>query len=65
MIIVGDIGNTETKICLVNSKNIIIKRVTLITKKINLPLLKRSLSGLSLKNESINKCLFTAGSING
>ena len=26
MIIVGDIGNTETKICLVNSKNIIIKR---------------------------------------
>ena len=35
MIIVGDIGNTETKICLVNSKNIIIKRVTLLTKKIN------------------------------
>ena len=58
MIIVGDIGNTETKICLVNSKNIIIKRVTLITKKINLPLLKRSLSSLSLKNKSINKCLF-------
>ena len=26
MIIVGDIGNTETKICLVNSKNKIIKR---------------------------------------
>ena len=26
MIIVGDIGNTETKICLVNSKNIIIKK---------------------------------------
>ena len=35
MIIVGDIGNSETKICLVNSKGIIIKRVTLITKKIN------------------------------
>ena len=29
MIIVGDIGNTETKICLVNSKNIIIKKVKL------------------------------------
>ena len=40
MIIVGDIGNTETKICLVNSKNIIIKRVILTTKKINYPLLK-------------------------
>ena len=34
MIIVGDIGNTETKICLVNSKNTIIKRVILVTKKI-------------------------------
>ncbi len=58
MIIVGDIGNTETKICLVNSKNIIIKRVTLITKKINLSLLKRSLSSLSLKDKVIHKCLF-------
>ena len=58
MIIVGDIGNTETQICLVNSKNIIIKRVTLITKKINLSLLKRSLSSLSLKDKVIDKCLF-------
>ena len=58
MIIVGDIGNTETKICLVNSKNIIIKRVTLITKKINYPLLRKSLAILSLKNKVIDKCLF-------
>ena len=58
MIIVGDIGNTETKICLVNSKNIIIKRVTLITKKINSPLLKKSLSNLNLKDQLIDKCLF-------
>ena len=58
MIIVGDIGNTETKICLVNSKNIIIKRVTLITKKINYPLLRKSLATLSLKNKVIDKCLF-------
>jgi len=58
MIIVGDIGNTETKICLVNSKNIIIKRVTLITKKINFSLLKRSLPSLNLKNKVIKKCLF-------
>ena len=58
MIIVGDIGNTETKICLVNSKNIIIKRVTLITKKINYPLLKKSLINLSLKDKVIDKCLF-------
>ena len=58
MIIVGDIGNTETKICLVNSKNIIIKRVTLLTKKISQSLLKKSLVGLGLKDKSINKCLF-------
>jgi len=58
MIIVGDIGNTETKICLVNSKNIIIKRVTLMTKKINSSLLKKALSNLNLKNKFINKCLF-------
>ena len=58
MIIVGDIGNTETKICLVNSKNIIIKRVTLLTKKISHSLLNKSFLGLGLKEKSINKCLF-------
>ena len=58
MIIVGDIGNTETKICLVNSKNKIIKRVTLNTKTINSSLLKKSFSNLNLKNKLINKCLF-------
>ena len=49
--IVGDIGNTETKICLVNSKNIIIKRIVLNTKKINFPLLKKTLSNLNLKKK--------------
>ena len=33
MIIVGDIGNTETKICLINSNNKIIKKIVLNTKK--------------------------------
>ena len=58
MIIVGDIGNTETKICLVNSKNIIIKRVSLSTKKISHSLLNKSLSNLDLENKLIDKCLF-------
>jgi len=58
MIIVGDIGNTVTQICLVNSKNIIIKRITLTTKKINPSLLKKTLFNLNLKNKLINKCLF-------
>ncbi|MDC1139711.1 type III pantothenate kinase [Candidatus Pelagibacter sp.] len=58
MIIVGDIGNTETKICLINSKKKIIKRVLLNTKKINPSLLKKSLSNLNLENKLIYKCLF-------
>jgi type III pantothenate kinase len=58
MIIVGDIGNTETKICLVNSKKKIIKKITLNTKKINLSLLKKSVINLKLKDKEITKCLF-------
>jgi len=58
MIIVGDIGNTETKICLINSNNRIIKKVVLNTKKINFSLLKNSTFNLMLKNKIINKCLF-------
>jgi type III pantothenate kinase len=58
MIIVGDIGNTETKICLVNFENKIIKRVTLNTKKINFSLLKKTISTLKINNRLIKKCLF-------
>jgi type III pantothenate kinase len=58
MIIVGDIGNTETKICLINSNNRIIKKVVLNTKKINFSLLKNATFNLMLKNKIINKCLF-------
>ena len=58
MIIVGDIGNTETKICLINSNNKIIKRVHLNTKNINPTLLKKKISSLNLKKNIIKKCLF-------
>ena len=58
MIIVGDIGNTDTKICLINSKNKIIKRIALSTKKISSSSLKKSLSSFELKNKIIDKCLF-------
>jgi type III pantothenate kinase len=57
MIIVGDIGNTETKICLVNSKKKIIKRVNLNTKKINSSTFKKAISSLDIKNKLIKKCL--------
>ena len=64
MIIVGDIGNTETKICLVDSKNKIVKRIILNTKKINFSTLKKSLYNLHSKTpdislDSLLKNLFT------
>ena len=58
MIIVGDIGNTETKIFLINSHNKIIKRMYLNTKKMNFLILKKKLSNFALKNKMITKCLF-------
>ncbi len=58
MIVVGDIGNSETKIFLVNNKKKIIKKITLDTKKINLSLLKKSLAISNFDPKFINKCLF-------
>ena len=58
MIIVGDIGNTETKICLVNSNKKIIKRININTKEINFVLLKKSLSKLISTDKKVVKCLF-------
>ena len=58
MILLGDIGNTETKICLINSKNKIIKKVNFTTKNINNSLLKKISLKLNLKKSSIKKCLF-------
>ena len=58
MIIVGDIGNTETKIFLVNSNKKIIKKINLKTKKITLKLIKKRLSTFKLKDKKIIKCLF-------
>jgi len=58
MIIVGDIGNTETKICLINSNKKIIQKINLNTKKITKSLIKKSFSYLRLKDKKIKKCLF-------
>ena len=57
MIITGDIGNSETKICLVNN-NKIIKKIILNTKVINFNSLKKSLSLLYLNNKPIKKVIF-------
>ena len=59
MIIVGDIGNTETKICLINLNNKIIKRFNLKSKDINLSLLKKKFKIIK-RNTDIKKCLFSS-----
>ena len=58
MIIVGDIGNTETKICLIDKSNKIIKKINLNTKSMNQSLLLKSFSKLRLNKISIKKVLF-------
>ena len=58
MYILGDIGNTETKLYLVSKNNKILKKVTFISKKVNV----RSLNYLFIKNKlhlnKIEKILF-------
>ena len=58
MIIVGDIGNTETKICLIDKSNKIIKKINLNTKSMNQSLLLKSFSKLRLNKLYIKKVLF-------
>jgi len=58
MILIGDIGNTDTKICLVNSNYVIIKRFVLSTNKINKTLLFKKFIFLNNKKFSIKKSLF-------
>ena len=58
MILIGDIGNTDTKICLLNSNYRIIKRLILPTQKINKSLLLKKLNFINNKKTFINKSLF-------
>ena len=58
MYILGDIGNTETKLCLVSKKNKILKKITFLSKSVN----HRQLTILFKKNKvqfnKIEKVLF-------
>ena len=49
MFIVGDIGNTDTKICLVNSKKKIIRKINFSSKNITDNQLKKILRYLNYK----------------
>ena len=58
MIIVGDIGNTETKDCLIDKSNKIIKKIIIKTKDINNNSLSLLLTKLKLSKINIKKVLF-------
>ena len=58
MLLIGDIGNTETKICLINSNNKIIKKIVFSSKNLTNLKLKNKFKLLNLNNFYILKCLF-------
>ncbi len=58
MILVGDIGNTETKICLVGLNKKIIKKINFSSKNISNIQLKKKFKYLEINNLSLKKCLF-------
>ena len=58
MLLVGDIGNTDTKICLVDLNKKIVKKINFSSKNISNSQLKKSFKKFKLKNSSLEKCLF-------
>ena len=58
MHILGDIGNTDTKLCLVSKKHKIIKRITFPSKNLNQKKLSIYFSLLKPNYQKINKILF-------
>ncbi len=58
MYILGDIGNSETKVYLVNTKNRIIRNITLPSKKISNKILNQKFTYLIKDFKSIKKILF-------
>ena len=58
MLLLGDIGNTETKICLINSNKKIFKKIIFTSKNLSNLKLKKKIKLLKLKNKNIEKCLF-------
>ena len=58
MLLIGDIGNTETKICLVDLNKKIVKKINFSSKNISNLQLKKNFKKFKLKNSSLEKCLF-------
>ena len=57
MFLVGDIGNTDTKICLVDSKKIV-RKINFTSKNVTNIQLKEKFKKLKLQNLNLKKCLF-------
>ena len=58
MYILGDIGNSETKVYLVSSKNKIIRKISFLSKKLNNRILNQKFNYLVKDFKSIEKILF-------
>ena len=60
MYIIGDIGNTDVKICLFSKNKKLVKKIILKTNLINSKYLKRNLSFFFKKNTQIHKIIFSS-----
>ena len=60
MYVIGDIGNTETKICVYSARKKIIKKIFLKSNLINNSYLKKNLSSIFKKNVVIKKIVFSS-----
>ena len=58
MYILGDIGNTETKLCIVSKKNKISKKITFLSKSINAKQLNNLFKKNKIQLNKIEKILF-------
>ena len=58
MKILGDIGNTETKVCLVSSNNRIVKKISFLTKNISQSKLNKLFSNFKVDYNKIKKIVF-------
>ena len=60
MYLIGDIGNTDIKICLFNSNLKLVKKIKLSTKNLNKKYIYKNLKFIKKFNNQINKILFSS-----
>ena len=60
MFLVGDIGNTETKICILNNRYKKIKKITLNTQKLSMKYLTHTTLLIKKNFKNVEKLLFSS-----